>query len=330
MRTTIGLLTFIIVSFIGCSGTIKKEGDTSQSVVSIQRFDKDLYNYLQYPDQNQENEIKVKYPSLLPAFGRVAIDNNDPITLLPALREYFAHPSLLKVYNDTDAKFNDVSDYERLLAIVDDIVGQQFKGKRLPRLAMHVSGFRENVIIVDDLISLSADKYLGEDYSMYQDFFQPYERQQMKPQFVVRDYLKAWLMSDVVEPIDSDEQNLLKAMVREGKILYALSFLLPATEKIDLIGYTPEQNKWMEDHEKEAWRTILHKSYLFSDDNMLITRFINDAPFTMPLGVESPGRAGAWFGWRMVSAYARNKKVSLQNIMDVDASVILKDAKYNP
>lgn len=329
MKNIIYILTFIIASFIGCSGTISKVNDDPQPErISIQRFDIDLYNYIQFPDSANESDMKIKYPALLPAFGRIAIDNSDPITLLPSLREYFAHPALLKLYNDTESTFRDVSSYEDQLTAANEIVKEKFNGKRLPQFAMHVSGFRENVIILNNLISISADKYLGPDYTMYQEFFQQYERQQMQPKYMVRDYLRAWLMSDMIK--QSDDKNLLAAMVNEGKVLYALSILLPETDIKDITGYTDTQFSWLEENEKESWKTILNKNYLFSTDNMIITRFMNDAPFTMPLSIKTPGRAGSWFGWRMVSKYAKNKKVSLEEILNTDAATILKDAKYNP
>lgn len=193
---------------------------------------------------------------------------------------------------------------------------------------MHVSGFRANVIIVNNLISLSIDKYLGSDYPAYQSFFQPYERLQMQPEDIVKDYIKAWLISDIIKP--ADHETLLSAMIDEGKILYALSILLPGEDTDNLIGYTSQQSAWCKNNEKDIWQKIVKENYLYSTDHMLITRLTNDAASTTVVSPQSPGRVGAWIGWQIVNQYANKKGFLLEDILSMDAQTILKGAKYNP
>lgn len=328
MKNIIYLLAFIIISFIGCSGTVKGDSNhIQQDKITILRFDNDIYNFLKQPDSEQENYLKNKYPELLPAFGRIAIEHDDAPTLFSALKEYFANPMLLNIYKDALDTYKDVTPYENELTSANTIIADQFTNKQLPQFAMHVSGFRENVIIVSNLISISTDKYLGSEYPAYIGFFQPYERQQMQPKYIVRDYLKAWLISDIVKP---SSDNLLAAMINEGKILYALSVLQPNSSANDIIGYTSDQTKWCKENEKNIWQTIVKQNYLYSTDHMLITRLINDAASTSVVSPQSPGRVGAWMGWQIVNQYARNKGFLLEDILSMDAQTILKGSKYNP
>lgn len=330
MKNFTYLLVFTIVSLIGCSGTIKSDNNTNPNKkISILRLDKDIYNYLQQPGKDKEASLREKYPILLPAFGRIAMDNSDPETFFTTLKEYFAHPTLMQIYKDAISTFGDVSLYEEQLSDASTLAGKYLPNKKLPEFAMHVSGFRENVIVLNNLISISTDKYLGTGYNAYKGFFQQYELQQMKPEYIVRDYMKAWLMSDIIKP-NTDNQDLLSAMVAEGKILYTLSVLLPNQDKNDIIGYTPSQQNWAEQNEKDIWKKVIKQNYLFSTDHMLITRFINDAAYTSPISTDSPGRIGSWIGWQIVKQYAKKKGASLQDIIDADAQTILKDSKYNP
>jgi hypothetical protein len=331
MKNITCLLGFIILSFISCSGTIKSDNNhhSEQGKIAIIRFDKDIYSYIQQPDSEKEKALVENYPLLLPAFGQIAMKTNDPSTFFPQLREYFANKALLTIYQDAMTKYNDVSTYEDKLTTVNALIEENFSGKQLPQLAMHVSGFRANVIIVNNIISLSIDKYLGSNYTAYAEFFQPYERMQMQPEDIVKDYIKAWLISDIIKP-DADNENLLTAMVNEGKVLYALSVLLPDEDIDNLAGYTPEQATWCKDNEKNIWQTIVKQNYLYSTDHMLITRLINDAASTSILSPQSPGRVGVWMGWQIVSQYAKKKGFLLEDILSMDAETILKGAKYNP
>ncbi|MDR2956537.1 MAG: DUF2268 domain-containing putative Zn-dependent protease [Prevotella sp.] len=330
MKNISYLLVITIISFIACSSTTKKGNDNeAQAEIKILRFDKDIYNYLQNPNVETESQLKDRYPLLLPAFGRVTMNNSDPETFFLSLREYFSHPALMGIYKDALSTFDNLSPYEQELTLVNQRVSEHLTGKQLPQFAMHVSGFRENVIILNNLISISADKYLGSNYAAYKEFFQPYERQQMQPQFIVKDYTKAWLMSDIIKT-ETENQTLLSAMIDEGKILYALSILLPETTKDDLMGYTSAQSAWCKENEKETWKQIVKQNYLFSTDYMLINRIIDEAQATIDISEKSPGRLGCWIGWQIIEKYAKRKDISLQEIINTDAQTILKDSKYNP
>ncbi|MCD7849188.1 MAG: hypothetical protein LUH63_05295 [Parabacteroides sp.] len=46
---------------------------------------------------------------------------------------------------------------------------------------MHVSGFNQNVLVGDSLLSISIDKYLGEEYPLYQEFFYDFQSRLMTP-----------------------------------------------------------------------------------------------------------------------------------------------------
>ncbi len=329
MRNIVYALGFIIISFIGCSGTTVKKEYNADKTISIKRFDRDIYDYLKHPEASKETILKEKYPILLPAFGRIAMDNSDQSTFFTSLREYFSHDMLDKIYQDALATFSDVSEYEKELSSANILISKYFSGKSLPELAMHVSGFRENVIILNNLISISIDKYLGDNYQAYSDFFQPFERQQMQSKYIVRDYIKAWLMSDIIKA-ETDEQSLLSSMIYEGKVLYTLSQLLPDRAANDIIGYTSQQLAWCVNNEKNVWLKLVKGNYLFSTDHMVITRLINDAPYAGLISQESPGRIAAWTGWQIVNKYAQKKKASLEEIIATDAQTILKEAKYNP
>lgn len=327
----ISYLLIILFSFIGCSSTMKKNNE-QQDKVSITRLDKDLNDYIQNPVSQKETALKSKYPALLPALGQITINQpaaGDP-SFFPDLREYFSHAALQKIYKDALKTFENTAPYEDELTKANALISENIPGSSLPQLALHVSGFKENVIILNNLVSLSADKYLGSNYPAYQEFFAPYQRQQMTPKMVVRDYLKAWLMSDIVKQDNDDQDTLLSTMVDEGKILYILSILLPQYNVNDLIGYTPEQTKWCVENEKQTWQTMIKQSNIYTTDHMIITRYINDAPFTSPLSLQSPGRVGVWVGWQIVAQYAKKTDASIQDILSLDSQAILKGSKYNP
>jgi hypothetical protein len=288
-----------------------------------------LHNYLQNPEENQKG-LETLYGAFLPAFGRVTINNSDAYKpeFYVRLRNYFSNGMLSKIYLDELKTFEDVTPYERELSHAAEIVSVEFPDRKLPAMYLHVSGFKENVIILDGVISVSADKYLGVGYPAYRQFFEPYRLVQMQPELIVRDYLKAWLLSDILPA--GKNPSLLDEMIREGKILHALSRFLPDWQPNDITGYTEEQEAWCKENEKNIWQTIVRSNHLYSQDYLLLGKYMNEAPYTATLAVQSPGRVGAWVGWRIVAKYAAKNNVLLEQLFALDSQALLKGSGYNP
>lgn len=333
-------LIALIVSFISCSNTAKGDSHNEQKSINIERIDKDLYNYLENPTKEKETALYNKYPTLLPALGYVAIQkdfNKDSADFFSTLTAYYKHPMLLKIYKDALIRYDNTNELEKSLSESTSYLKVLLPKSNIPEFAMHVSGLKENIIYTEDnIVSISIEKYLGKDYRDYQKFFEKYQLQQMQPQMIVRDYLKACLYSiNKEEELTNSEgrksaPNLLSKMIHEGKQLYILSLLLPDYQSYDLIGYTPEQLEWCKKNEKAMWQLFAKQNRLFSTDYQPIANYLEDAPYTPGFSTESPGRVGQWIGWQIVKAYIKKTNASVQQLIDNSSQNILKDSKYNP
>lgn len=323
------LLISVLLFTSGCTNKIKSDNVQSLNTTdNIIRFDKDFYAYLLNPSKRGSNSLIEKYPSLLPAVGLTTINlnmNENQDNFFAAMVDYFDHPMLLGVYKDAITKFNDASAYEKQRTTTEQLIVAQLPNKKLPSMAFHVSGFKENVIVLKDTISISIDKYLGRDYEIYQSYFFGYQLQQMQPQMLIRDYLKAWILSDNLI-VEEKEADLLSAMIKEGKVLYILSSLLPDYADYDLIGYTKEQLEQAKSDEGNMWQTIVKQSHLFSTDYTLIAKY-TDEDFAAD---KTSVKFCRWIGWQIVSQYAKKTNATLTDILKTDARTILKNSRYNP
>lgn len=334
------LFIFLSLSSLdSCAGNNEKPHNTAhvqdQSVlVKIQRFDNDFYNYLKKPSVEQYDYMKRQYPQFLKAFSVVAANIKDnefenQELFKERMTSYFSNKTLAQIYDNELTEFSDVHLYEEELSNANKLINSYFKGKELPELSIHVSGFKANTIVLDNIISISADKYLGENYPVYNQFFEPYQIVQMKPKYIVRDFLKAWLISELKE--SNKRKNLLTEALYQGKILYALKQLLPDWNEADILGYTNEQEEWCVGHSKEIWKKTIEFNYLFSNDFLIIQKYMDEAPYTATISTNSPGRVGAWLGLQIIKEYAKNADQNLQSILaEKDNQQILKGAKYNP
>lgn len=325
-------------SFNSCAGNTEKPYNKTyvqdQSILKIQRFDKDFHSYLANPTEEQYTILRTKYPNFLKAFGVVTVNLQDeeldnPVLFKQLMEPYFSNAALSKIYADALTLFSDLSTYELELTKANDLIKTYFIGKELPGLSIHVSGFKANTIVLDSIISVSTDKYLGKDYSGYKTFFESYQTIQMQPKYIVRDFLKAWLMSEFRET--NQRKNLLSEVIYQGKILYALNELLPEWDESDILGYTEQQQEWCEEHAKDIWKMTIDHNYLFNSDSQVIQKYMEDAPYTAIISAESPGRVGLWLGLQIIKNYAKNTGHDLQSILlENNNQLLLKSAKYNP
>lgn len=325
-------------SFNSCAGNTEKPHNKTyvqdQSILKIQRFDKDFHSYLANPTEEQYTILRTKYPNFLKAFGVVTVNLQDeeldnPVLFKQLMEPYFSNAALSKIYADALTLFSDLSTYELELTKANDLIKTYFIGKELPGLSIHVSGFKANTIVLDSIISVSTDKYLGKDYSGYKPFFESYQTIQMELKYIVRDFLKAWLMSEFRET--NQRKDLLSEVIYQGKILYALNELLPEWDESDILGYTEQQQEWCEEHAKDIWKMTIDHNYLFNSDSQVIQKYMEDAPYTAIISAESPGRVGLWLGLQIIKNYAKNTGHDLQSILlENNNQLLLKSAKYNP
>jgi hypothetical protein len=125
---------------------------------------------------------------------------------------------------------------------------------------------------------------------------------------------------------------LIHNMIYNGKILYLVKSLMPAESDSVLLGYSDNQINWLLKNEKNIWTFLVERKLLFSTDQVMIRKFIEEAPYTKNLTHDSPGQAGVWIGWRIVTEYMKkNPAVSLADLMNnQDYLKILEESRYDP
>jgi len=323
------ILVFLCCLFcLGCTNR-KAFGEDALSI-RINRFDVDLYRYLQNKDADG---IFLQKDSLfLNVFGEkvLFIGKSDSAGFSERLRNFFSDSTLASLYRKQQETFADITPYEKELSAGFNTLLEEFPQLKLPKIYMHVSGLFQNIIVTDSILSISADKYLGADYSLYQEFFYDYLRQKMNPEQVVPDYLLGFMYAEF--PFKGNENALLDRMLYEGKLHYILSLILTERNIWESFGYTKEQYEWCEKSEARIWKTILQQKQLYTTDYIITSQYMNDAPSTAPLTSSSPGRVGVWVGYQIIASYMKkHPRTALRELMEMtDYHTLFKESGYKP
>ncbi|MCD4746228.1 MAG: hypothetical protein K8R58_08005 [Bacteroidales bacterium] len=322
------LFVFILFS---CNFNNEKRFDIDVSDINIEdiqikRYGKALF---EIDTENFKNELQLLQNDYIFFLNS---DINDTLNLIQ-IYEYISDPVLIKIANDCNNKYAELSDIEKQLTYSLKHYKYYFPEKKIPAIFTYISGFDYNypVQYYDSILIIALDMYLGRDYEPYKQLGLPaYKTYRMQKDFIINDCMKELAESSINS--GNVGKTLLDQMINEGKKLFFLDAMQAETHDTIKIGYTSEQLKWNEENEANIWAFLIENNLLYSSDYQMISKLITDAPFTSFFSRESPARIGNWIGWQIVRDYMNNcKEITLKELMnEYDAQKILTKSKYKP
>lgn len=312
------LVSIVLSLFIlscGEKNKIEKAIAEMPMEIKVERFDKIFFE----TQAKDLNKVKKEYPFFFPA------GNEDAVWL-----NKMENPLWRELYSEVQKKYANFDPEKKEMETLFKHLKYYFPQTKVPKVITVISemDYNNKVIYADSLVIVSLEMYLGKEHKFYQF-----------PEYIKQNFERRQIMPDVVSSFfkyktaPNQDKSLLSNMIFAGKELYLKDMLLPDYNDADKMGYTPEQIKWCQENESYMWRYFIEKELLYSDDQKLVPRFINMAPFSkfyLEIDNESPGRVGAWVGWQIVRSYMENNKVSLQQLLNTNVKEIFEKSKYKP
>lgn len=321
---------------------VEKELEEDVQVsVDLLRFDRDFAGLAEGDYEGKLAAMQKKYGDFLGiylfqicGFGKDYSDPNLKGNIIGILKNKDIKnldKSLLKTFGTSDSLKTELKDMFGFLK-------KYFPSRKLHRVIAINSffGLQGSVIpagILDDsTLFVSLECYLGKsfDYSKVDKIF-AYQRFSYAKEYIAPKLAETALMYDVMSP-EPEGGNLLAHMIYYGKLMYLKKRLLPQTADSAIIEMPGEKLEWCLNSEGSIWALITEKKYLYSIENRIMTRYLNDAPFTPEMPRESPGKVGRWVGWRIVENYmAKHSDMSPADLLKVeDPQKILEGSGYKP
>lgn len=325
--TKIGIL--ILITVIGAVSCKPETGGNKHSII---RFEKLVFSI---PSTKLADSIHFNHNNLV-LFFRIfneAIIKIGPDSLpgyAEQIERFTKDPMIRQVYTEVD-KLSD--EFDKSCLSIDAALKRwaELSGKNPPdNLITYISGFNQSFITLPDCLGIGIDNYLGSENPFYKSLAVPvYIRNYKNLENLTADAVRAWIYSELPEP--SFDGGFLDRMIYEGKVYYIASKLLPEISDENLFHYTEDQIRWCREQEKAMWKYLAEQKILFSTDRLTIRKFLDEAPFTRDFGNESPGKAGVWIGYRVVSSYMKATGLEIKDLIGISgAKEILSGSKYHP
>jgi len=307
------------------------------SDVSVDLKIRHLDSYLLKQNQDQ---LKVAIPMMKRWYGEffdiftyrmIGIGGVEQPNFAEMLYSFVSDTSLIKKLEVKVAEKIDTIQLRKDLEAAFRHYKYYFPQKEIPVIYTCISGLNQSVVISQNLIGVSLDKYLGSDSPFYASLGLPaYKRKNMHPERMVPEMLYGW--ADTEWPKSDKDNNLLSHMIQQGKVMYFLDTMFPEMADTLKIGFTQKQLKFCQKNEDKMWTFLAEHKLLFTTDRMSIKRFVDDGPYTASFSEESPGRSGVWLGWQIIRAYMKqNKEITLAKLMEnTNYQSILNSSGYQP
>ncbi len=323
---------FSVALFLSACGSnddrLKVDVSNVEVDVSFTRVDDDLLDIVR--DTSHIPEFVENLRSEYPAFGEpyfqyiLLLGNlHDPM-VAANMRYFLADKVTAEALPAVQQVFADLSPFQKKLTEDFRHIKYYFPDALVPQVFFSYNAFNYGVFPTEKLLIIGLEMYMGANHSIIaQAPLYDFIKEKMIPEHLVIDAIRAWL--EFYHLPDNKAEDFLGHLVFHGKLLYLSEAMMPDEPEHLIIRYTLDDLNWCIQHEEHIWKEVIDKKYLYSRDELNVTKFVNDGPFTAGLPQESPSRVGKWLGWMIVRDYMRqNPEVSLPElIQETDNQKIL-------
>jgi gliding motility-associated lipoprotein GldB len=317
MHKLMGLLAILLL-FFSCTSETKraKEVEAMDVTIDILRFDRE------FGEANAQDlpALKAKYPYL---FAKQYDDAYWKAKLVDSLQR--------ELTDEVARIFPNMDEEQESLELLFKHIKYYYPEASVPKVITITSEveYRNKVILVDSLLVVALDTYLGKDHHFYGGIAKYHSKNFRKEQLDV-DVAAAFAKAKTVKPQSS---TFLDEMIYEGKQLYLMEQLLSQKPLYEVLGYGQSELEFAIENEKNVWQNFVSNELLYNTDRSLLARFVDPAPFSkfyLEFDNETPGRLGRFMGYKIVKSYMKNNDVPIKTMLIQSADVIFATAKYKP
>lgn len=193
---------------VACQFKLKPADENRDSLtVVVQRYDRLESRYLMTGDYSALQQMSTDYP----IETRTLIED---MLQLGEVNDVAINARLLNYFQDTTLQAI-IAEAEMQYAVMDDInaaLSRAFRNLRvwipglpIPEIYAQIGALNQSIVVGEDKVGISLDKYLGSGYAAYQQFYDDFQTQTMKRQYIVPDCLVFYLLSQF--PLTGTQQG---------------------------------------------------------------------------------------------------------------------------
>ena len=194
------VIFFISILFfcLGCQFKFSPSEEQNNHTFQIKRYDRLEYRYLTTGDFSALQQMNTEYPiesrTLIANVLKIgeATDPNINTTFL----NYYQDTVLQTILADAEAKYANMDTLNHQLGMAFAKLKKFLPNIQIPLVYAQISALNQSIIVGNQSVGISLDKYLGTNYALYKHFdYTEAQRKQMTKEYIIPDVLSYYLMS---------------------------------------------------------------------------------------------------------------------------------------
>ena len=219
------IISIVLLASTACELKLKQYGDDSrQTLVEVQRYDRLQSRYLTTGDFSALQQMNIEYAmetrTLIEDVLKIG-EVNDP-EINSKFLSFYQDTTLQAIIAEAEAQYANMSDINTQMSDAFKRLQKMIPGLSIPVVYSQIGALDQSVIIGNNSIGISLDKYLGEDFAVYRRFYSEHQRSQMTRSYIVPDCLSFYLLSQF--PLNNYEAaSQYERDMHIGKIMWVVN-----------------------------------------------------------------------------------------------------------
>ncbi len=311
---------FFVLFLCQCTeDKLKVDVEAVEVDITTHRLEKELFDYSKTNIDELNRHLINKYGDLYEIFVSEMIGEGSVHDPSVGTRiERFRKDSIIQLINDAVTKeFGDFTNYTADFEKAFKHYRFYFPDSVVPNIITFYSNFNAKIFPANNVLAIGLEMYLGSENDYVKqiplDVLPQFIKDDMNKKFLVADGMKYWLLNRFYE--DNIGDDFVAKVIELGKIMYLLDAMLPDVSDDIKINYSPEELKWVQEHEENIWKILVDEEVLYTKNPVVINQYIVDGPFTKGLPDESPSKVGVWVGWQIVRDYVNESNIDVKTLL---------------
>lgn len=186
-----------MILLTSCEYRFNSDVADNEPVVCFERYDRLESRYLTTGDFSALQQMSTEYPvetrMLIEDILNIG-DVKDP-EINTHLLQFFQDSLLQVLISDVEQEYANMDDlntqlaesFSRLTKLIPDI--------ETPRFYAQITALDQSIVVGNQTVAISLDKYMGKDYPLYSQFYKREQRITMDRRYIVPDCLSFYILS---------------------------------------------------------------------------------------------------------------------------------------
>jgi hypothetical protein len=212
LKRNVAVLSFVTVLLASCDFKLRAVDffNTEETPIEIERYDRLQSRYLTTGDFSALQQMETDYPmetrALIENVLRLGVMDDPDIN--KKFLSYFQDSTLQVLISDIQAEYANIDDLNEQLNNCFNKLQKEVPTLVIPRFYTQIGSLDESIILGDDMIGISLDKYMGAGYPLYKKHYTLSQRQSMNRKNIAPDCMVFYLLSQYpLENYDSRSQQ---------------------------------------------------------------------------------------------------------------------------